>query len=293
MKPVQAIGLGALVVLAVLAWQSLFTVHQTQLALVLQLGRPIQVHDDPGLKVKIPFIQNVKYFDKRILTLDSPTEEINALDQKRLLVDSFVRFRIDNPLQFYQAVGDERGALLRLNSLLNSSLRQVLASEDFLTILSGNRAQLMTRVQNDLQSAASRLGLQIVDVRIKRTDLPEANSQAVYRRMQTERDREARENRAQGAEIGERIRADADRQRTIILAEARKLSEILRGEGDAARTKVLAAAATQDVEFFAFYRSLQAYEQALTGNDTTMVLSPTSDFFQYFAHPPGERGSRR
>lgn len=289
MRPSVAFGIGALAIVVVLVWQSLFTVHQQQLALVLQLGKPVMVHAEPGLKVKIPFIQNVKYFDKRMLTLDGPTEEIIARDQKRLKVDSFVRFRIENPLLFYQSVGDERGALSRLNTLLNSSLRQVLASEDFLTILSGDRNGLMKKVHVDLQGSAGRLGLEIVDVRIKRADLPEANSQAVYRRMQTERDREARENRAQGVEIAERIRADAERQRTVILAEARKQSEILRGEGDAGRAKILAGAASQDAEFFAFYRSLQAYEQALSGSDTSMVLSPNSDFFQYFAHPPGEK----
>jgi len=279
---------GGLAVVAFLVWQSLFTVRQDQLALVLQLGRPLTVHSDPGLKVKIPFIQNVRYFDKRVLTLDSQTEEINARDQKRLLVDSFIRFRIRDALLFSQSVTDERGARQRLNTILNSSLRQVLASEDFQTILSGDRSVLMQQVQNDVQSAAERLGIAIVDIRIKRTDLPDANSQAIYRRMQTEREREARENRAQGAEIGERIRADADRQRTILLAEARKQAEILRGEGDALRTKTLAQAAGQDPEFYSFFRSLQAYGTTLSGSDTSMVLSPEGEFFRYFNAAPGD-----
>lgn len=287
MTPRFAAVLGGLAVLIVGLWQAAFVVRQPELVLVLQLGKPVTVYDQPGLKWKIPFIQDIKRFNKWIITLDSPTEEINARDQKRLLVDSFVRFRIDDPLLFYQSVGDERGALFRLTSLLNSSLRQVLANEDFLSILSGDRNVLMQSVHTDLQKSADRLGIKIIDVRIRRTDLPDANSQAVYRRMQTEREREARENRAQGVEIAERIKADAERQRTIILAEARKQGEILRGDGDAARTKILAAIAGQDPEFFAFYRSLQAYQGAFSDQDTTMVLSPSSPFMQYFTAPPG------
>ncbi len=286
----------ALVAVLVILSGSWFVVDQRQQALVVRLGEPKRPIDKPGIYFKVPLVDEVLYLDKRILPLDGPTEEIIASDQKRVQVDSFARFRIVDPLRFFQAVGNESVARLRLQPLLNSALRQVLGNVDFQTALSGERARLMNDIRDILNREAKPLGIEVVDVRIRRTDLPEANSQAVYRRMQTEREREARENRAQGAEIASRIRADAERQRTIILAEAQRTSEILRGEGDGQRVKIFGDAAGQDPEFYAFYRSLQAYTKALKDGSTSMVLSPDSEFFRYFGRtvgPSGAGGDRR
>jgi membrane protease subunit HflC len=266
---------------------SVFTVNQTQQALVLQLGEPVRMIREPGLKFKLPFIQNVTYFDKRILSLDAPPEEIIAADQRRLVVDSFARFRIVDVLKFFQTLGNETVARSRLASQLNSALRRVLGSQDSIAVISGERAQLMSEIARIVNAEAARFGIEIIDVRIKRADYPDTISQAIFRRMQTEREREAKEIRAQGFELSERIRADADRQRTILIAEARRQSETLRGEGDGTRTKIFADAANLDPEFFAFYRSLQAYTHALQTNDTTMLLSPDMEFFRYMTTMPG------
>lgn len=284
--PLIAIGVAVILALVII-FGSMFTVDQRQQALVVQLGDPIRVVQEPGLNFKVPLIQDVIYIDKRILALEGQTEEVIAADQKRLLVDSFVRFRITDPLRFFQAVGSEPVARQRLSPLLNSALRQVLGNQDFQATLSGERARMMSEIRDILNREAKPLGLDVIDVRIKRADLPEANSQAVYRRMQTEREREAKENRAQGAEIGARITADADRQRTIILAEAQRQSEILRGDGEGERAKIFAEAAGQDASFYAFYRSLQAYRQAMPDGNTAMVLTPDSEFFKFFNSASG------
>ncbi len=273
--------------LILLGLSSVFVVQQTQQALVLQFGEPKRVIQDPGLQFKIPFLQEVVFLDKRILTLDAPTEEIIASDQRRLLVDSFARYRIVDALKFYQSVHNELGARGRLSPSLNSSLRGVLGNQDSASIISSERANKMRQIRDQLNGEAAQFGIEVVDVRIKRADYPDTISQAIFRRMQTEREREAKQNRAEGFETAEKIRADADRQRTVILADARKLSEITRGEGDAERTHKFAAAASQDPEFYSFYRSLQAYRSALQPGDTTMVLSPNSEFFRYFTQPPG------
>lgn len=231
--------------------------------------------------------------DKRILSLDVPSEEIIASDQRRLVVDSFARFRIVEPLKFYQSVNNEVLARARLGTVMNSSLRRVLANQDSIAIVSGERSATMQQIASFVNVEAAGFGIEIVDVRIKRADFPETISQAIFRRMQTEREREAKEIRAQGAELSERIRADADRQRTILLADSKRQSDVLRGEGDAERTKIFARAANQDPEFFAFYRSLQAYDQALDSSDTTMVLSPNMEFFRYFSETPGGRSRQR
>ncbi len=265
-----------------IAYSALYTVHQTKQALVLQFGEVIKTVTEPGLWVKIPFIQNVIYLDKRILAFDTPPEEVIAADQKRLVVDAFSRFRISDPLKFYQAVGNIDVAEARLSTLINSSLRQVLGAEEFASVLSGERVDLMRAIKDAVNAQAVNLGITIVDVRIKRADLPPENSQAIYRRMQTEREREAKEARAMGAEEAFRIRARADRDRTVLLADARKLGEILRGEGDGARARIFNEAASRDPKFYAFYRSLQAYRAALHSDDTTLVLSPDSDFFEFF-----------
>jgi modulator of FtsH protease HflC len=275
---------------ALLASSMLFTVHQTQQAIVTQFGEPKEIIRDPGLKFKLPFpIQEVAFLDKRVLNLDATRpEEIIASDQRRLVVDSFVRFRIVDPLKFYQTMGNERVARERLAVVLNASLRRVLGNVDSSAIVSGERSALMRQIGDVLGTESERFGIKIVDVRIKRADFPETISQAIFRRMQTEREREAREIRAQGVELAERIRADAERQRTVLLADARKQAEILRGDGDGLRTKIFADAANKDPEFYAFYRSMQAYSIALQQSDTSMVLSPDSEFFRYFGSKGGK-----
>ena len=277
----------AILALGIVAWDTLFTVHQTRQALVLQFGDPRRAIQKPGLHFKLPFVQNVEYFDKRILPYDGEAEEIIALDQKRLVVDSFVRFRIDDPLKFFQSVGDENIARSRIGAMLNSSLRAVLGEVPLASVLTGERADLMNDIGERVNREAAALGVTVTDVRIKRADLPEANSQAIYARMKTEREREAREFRAQGAEEAQRVRSRADREKRVILAEAQKRAQILRGEGDGERNRIFADAFGQDPEFFAFYRSMQAYGEALTREDTTMVLSPDSDFFRFFTDIQG------
>lgn len=272
---------------------SLFTVHQAQQALVIQFGDPRRVVLEPGLQFKVPFVQDVTYFDKRILGLDAQPEEILTNDRRRLLVDSFVRYRIVDPLLFYQTVRNETTLRNRLSPSVNNALRGAFAKLDAIAIVSGDRPAAMLSVTQVLEEDAKRLGIDIIDVRIKRADFPDAISQAIFRRMQTEREREAKEQRATGFELAEKIRADAERQRTILLADARKQSEILRGEGDAARTRIFADAANLDPQFYAFYRSLQAYTKALQQGDTTMVLSPNSEFFKYFNEVPGALPPRR
>ena len=276
-----------ILVLGIGVWETLFTVYQTQQALVLQFGDPKRAIKEPGLNVKLPFVQNVEYFDKRILSYDGAAEEIIAADQKRLVVDSFVRFRIDDPLKFFQSVGNENIARSRIGSMLNSSLRAVLGEVPLSAVLTGERAALMKDITERVNIEAANLGVIITDVRIKRADLPEANSQAIYARMKTEREREAREFRAQGAEEAQRVRSRADREKRVLIAEAQKQAQILRGHGDGERNRIFAEAYGQDPEFFAFYRSMQAYSEALTREDTTMVLTPDSDFFRFFNNIQG------
>ncbi len=288
-KSLTALAIAA-VIIGIVGFSSLYTVHQVQQVLLLQFGEPVGVVREPGLKFKIPFVQNVKYIDKRILDLDAPPEEVIASDQKRLVVDAFARFKITDPLKFYQTVGNEAVARSRMGSLINSNLRQVLGSEAFSTVLSGKRDALMKRIRDLVNEEAKDFGIFIVDVKIKRADLPQANSQAIYRRMQTERLREAAEFRAQGAETAQRIRSRADREKTVLIAEAQKQSEILRGEGDGKAVKIFADAFGKDKDFFAFYRSMQAYGKALGTDDTTMVLSPDSEFFRFFGSIGGKTG---
>ena len=280
-RPIIIAAIAVLAVLAMLASSALFTVHQTQQALVLQFGDPRRVITESGLHAKIPFVQNVIYIDKRILDLDSPAEELIAADQKRLVVDAFTRYRIIDPLQFYKALRDERRARSRLAAIVSSSMRSVLGEEAFQAVVRDKRDALMTRIRDLVNEQAADFGIRIVDVRIRRADLPEANSQAIYRRMQTEREQEAAEFRARGQEVSRAIRAQADKQVTVLLAEATRDSEIIRGQGDGCRNRVFAEVYGQDPDFFAFYRSMQAYERALEDEGTTMVLSPDSAFFQY------------
>lgn len=271
-----------LVAAGIVALSSVYTVHQTRQALVLQFGEPKRIDTEPGLHFKIPFVQNVVDIEKRILSLDIEPAEVIARDQKRIVVDAFARYRVTDPLKFYQTVRTAAIARERLQPLLISQLRAVLGGEDFATLLTGERKTLMERIASQMNERTAELGVAVVDVRIKRADLPESNKAAIFNRMQTERQREAREERALGDEEARRITARAERDRTVLLAEARKQSEILRGEGDGSRARIFNAVADRDPEFYAFYRSLQAYRVALGSDDTTMVLNPKSDFFKFF-----------
>tara|TARA_B100000686_G_scaffold13164_1_gene12677 strand:+ start:251 stop:1120 length:870 start_codon:yes stop_codon:yes gene_type:complete len=261
---------------------SLFVVKEINQAIVLQFGDPKKVIVEPGLQVKIPFIQNVVFLDRRILNLDAPPEEVIASDQKRLIVDAYARFKIIDPLKFYISVGDERVARSRLSTIINSRIRSVLGKQSLATLLSEDRTKQMAIIQEGVNTEAKNFGIQIIDVRIKRADLPQANSEAIYKRMQTEREREAKEFRAKGAEMAVTITSTADKEVTVILANAKKQSEIMKGEGDGQRNKIFATAFGKDPEFFAFYRAMQAYERALIGGDTSLILSPDSDFFKFF-----------
>ena len=261
---------------------SFFVVKEINQAIVLQFGDPKRVIATPGLQVKIPFIQNVVFIDRRILSLDPSPEEVIASDQKRLIVDAYARFKIVDPLKFYVSVGDERVARSRLATIINSRLRSVLGTQSLATLLSEDRTKQMAIIQDGVNAEAEKFGITIIDVRIKRADLPQANSEAIYKRMQTERQREAKEFRAKGAEMAVTITSTADKEVTVILANAKKQSEIMKGEGDGQRNRIFANAFGRDPEFFAFYRAMIAYEKALIGGVTSLILSPDSDFFKFF-----------
>lgn len=286
---ITGLGIGAFAAL-VLIFSSLFIVNMTQQAIVIQFGEPRRVVNKPGLHFKIPFIQNVVFIDKRLLNLELPEEEVTASDQKRLVVDAFARYRVIDPLKFYQAVrGDLNTARLRLQPALSAALRNTLGENSLEALVRDNRSGLMLDIRGSFDAATNELGIQIVDVRIRRADLPEANSQAIFQRMQTERQREAAEIRAQGQEEAQRIRSRADRDVTVLLAEAERDGQMARGEGDAKRNKIYADSFGKDPEFFAFYRSMQAYQTGLRPDETTMVISPTSEFFRYFGDHSGGR----
>ena len=273
-----------IIVIAAVIFFSVFIVKEVNQAIVLQFGDPKRIISNPGLNFKIPFIQNVVFLDKRILNLDTPPEEVIASDQKRLIVDAFARFQIVDPLKFYISVGNERVARSRLATIINSRIRNVLGKQELQTLLSEDRSKQMSLIQEGVNNEAENFGIKIVDVRIKRADLPQANSNAIFRRMQTEREREAKEFRARGAEMAVTITSTADKDVTVILADAQKKSEIMKGEGDGARNKIFADAYGQDPEFFAFYRSMQAYERSLIGGETSLILSPDSEFFKFFGN---------
>jgi len=281
----KSIGIIAVVLVGVaivLSWSAAFIVDQREQVLVLQFGDPKRVIQEPGLNFKIPFIQQTVRFDKRLLDFDNAPEEVIASDQKRLVVDAFARYHITDPLKFYQTVGTEMALRPRLGSVLNSTLRQVLGTVPLQQVVSEKRGALMLEIRDIVRTEAARFGIRVEDVRIKRADLPAQNSEAIYRRMQTERQQEAAELRAKGAEEAQKIRAEANRQKVVIVAEAERDSQILRGDGEGQMNRIFAEAFGRDPEFFSFYRSMQAYEAALGTDDTTMVLSPDSDFFRYF-----------
>ena len=278
----------ALFVVAVVAYSSVFTVDQTEQALVVRFGKPVDVVIDPGLHFKAPFIDTVIPVDKRILDLENPSQEVIASDQKRLVVDAFARYRIKDALQFYQSVGSIQAANIQLTTILNASLRRVLGEVTFIQVVRDEREALMRRIRDQVDKEAGNYGIQVVDVRIRRADLPEQNSQAVYQRMQTERQREAAEFRAQGGQKAQEIRSTADRQATVIIAEANSTADQIRGEGDGERNRLFAEAYGKDPDFFAFYRSMTAYENGMKSADTRFLLQPDSDFFKYFSNPSGK-----
>jgi membrane protease subunit HflC len=284
-------GVAALVLLLVLllaAYSGLFTVSQTQQTIVVRFGEPIRVVSEPGLNYKIPFVDGVIPIEKRILDLENPAQEVLAADRRRLIVDAFARYKITNPLRFYQTVGTIPTANVQLASLLNAALRTVLGEVTLIEIVRDRRAELMVRSREQLDQKTESYGISVVDVRIRRADLPEQNSQAVYERMKTERQREAAELRAEGAQRAQEIRSKADRDATIIVAEATSQGEQTRGEGDSERNRIFAEAYGQDPDFFAFYRTMNAYEAGLRSGDTRFVLRPDSSFFRFFGDPSGK-----
>jgi membrane protease subunit HflC len=270
------------IVIGITALSSFFVVRENEQALILQFGNPQIQINDAGLHFKTPFIQDVIYFDKRVLDYDASAAEIPTLDQKQLVVDAFARYKIIDPLKFYQTVATESIAESQLNNIINSNLRDSFGQQLFTKLMTETRAQLMAGITTQVDAAMRNLGIQVIDVRIKRVDLPEENSQAIFRRMQTQREQEARRIRAEGDRKAREIRADADKQQRVIVAEAKKTSEILRGEGDAIATKLYNDAFGRDRDFFDFYRSLQAMRTGLTGDTTTYVGPPQGEFYRFF-----------
>ncbi|MCX5481441.1 protease modulator HflC [Kaistia geumhonensis] len=284
------LGLVILVVLAVIAWSSLFVVSQTQQALVLRFGNPINVITEPGLYVKAPLIDNVVMIDKRVLDIDAPPIEVIARDQKRLVVDAFGRYRITDPLLFFQAAGSIEAAESRLSVILNSAIRGAVGQMEFANIVREGRAGLMESITRQVNAEGRQLGVDVIDVRIRRADLPAENSQAVFQRMQTERQREATDIRSRGEQEARTIRAQADRQATVIVAEANRQADELRGEGEAQANGIFATAFNRDPDFFAFFRSMEAYREGLKGENTRIVISPDMPFFRYLTQSPVASG---
>jgi membrane protease subunit HflC len=284
----------SVIVLGCVAVNGLFVVSQTQQVLVVRFGEPRRQIQDPGLNVKIPFIEDAVYYERRALDVDPPKQQVILSDQKRLDVDSYARYRIIDPLQFFRAVRTEREARARLSAIINSSLRRVLGNQTLFNVLSDKRVGIMADMKAEVNGSAERLGIEIIEVRIRRADYPDATRENIYNRMKSEREREAKEFRAQGFEQAQKIRADADKQRVVIVAESQKQAETLRGKGDGEAIKIYADAFGKDPEFFSFYRSMQAYRTAITDSDTTtMVLSPNSDFFRYFNSMSGVSAQER
>jgi modulator of FtsH protease HflC len=276
-----ALGLAFLIVLGFLVLTVPFIVDQTQQAIVLQFGDPIRVVEQPGLNASLPW-QSIVRYDKRVLDFELPAEKVLAADRKQMIVDTYARFQIANPLQFYKTVGTEEIGRTRLASIISDRLRRYVANFDLIAVVSDKRSSIMRQIRDDVNNEAKAFGIDVIDVRIRRADLPEDNSKAIYARMVAERQREAAQFRAEGAQQAQEIRANADRQRIEILAEAQKQAQILRGQGDGDSVRIYAEAFGTDKDFFAFYRSLQAYREALSGQDTTFILSPDSEFFRYF-----------
>lgn len=272
--------IGVLLLLFVLGASPVFIVDITQTAIVVQLGKPVRNITNPGLEFKVPFIQEVTYFDKRLLDYDSSAQEVITQDKKTILIDNFAKWRITDPLKVYQAFQTQRGALRRLDDIIYSELRVEVGRHDLSDIVSKTRSEIMAVVTERANEKAAVYGIEIQDVRIKRADLPEQNEKAVFARMQAERERQAKQYRAEGAEEAQKIRSEAEKDREIILAGAYKTSEELRGEGDAKAFKLYAAAYRQDPKFFEFTRTMEAYKKSFKEN-STVVMSPDSEFFKY------------
>ena len=286
MNRLMLAGIAAAVIL-VLAAASLFTVGQTEQVLITQFGQPIRVINTPGLHVKVPFVQTVIDFDRRLLDFETPGEEVILSDQRRLIVDSFTRFRINDPLRYFQTVGpNENNIRGRLNSVVTSALRRALGGETLLNVLSADRGRIMGLVRGQVTDEMRQFGVAVEDVRLRRADLPEENTTAILNRMKSERERIARQARAEGAEASARIRADAERERTVLLARARAESDRLRGEGERESTKIYADAFGRDPEFYSTYRTLQAYRDTFTGGQSRLVLTPDSDFLRLLREAP-------
>jgi membrane protease subunit HflC len=291
MNRVLILGTGVAVILAFVLANSLFIVDQVSQAVVLQFGNPVGLIKDPGLQIKVPFIQTVVLFDRRVLDYEPPGEEVIGSDQKRLVVDTYCRYRIVDPLQFYQSVGSEEGVQLRLGSTISASLRQVIGDVDLSTLLSPQRSAIMGQIRDSVRAQSKAFGIDVIDLRIRRADLPAENSDAIYARMQSERAREAKQFRAEGYEVAQGIKAQADLERTVILAKANRQAQISRGEGDSQSIAIYAKAFDQDPDFYAFYRSLQAYRTVL-GTGSTFVFSADNPFLKYLAptaRPSGDQ----
>jgi len=282
-----SIGFVALLLFTILS--ALFTVDQTKQALVLQFGEPKRIIQEPGLAIKLPFIQDVEYYEKRVLSLiPQDAEEVILADQKRILVDAYARYRISNPLLFYQTVRNEFGARSRLESIIDSSVRRVLGSETLASILTGMRNNINDNIKDEVEESVTSLGIEIIDVRLRRADYPESTSQNIFNRMKSEREREAKEFRATGEEEAQKIRADAEKTRTVIVAEAARKAQENRGRGDSEAIEIYANSFGKDADFFSFYRSMEAYRAAIGESETSMVLSPDSEFFRFFKNKTGE-----
>jgi len=300
-RRILAVVAVVLIVAGIFAMSSLFIVDQTEEALVLQLGQPRRVIREPGLQVKRPFVENVIFYDNRLLDFEPPPEEVIVSDQKRL-VDTYTRYRITDPLLFYQTVSTEAAVRARLNAMVSGSLRRVLGNVTLSALLSHQRSAIMAQIRDEVSAQGKSFGINVIDVRIRRADLPEENSQAIFARMKSEREQQAAQYRGEGAEAAQTVRANAERERTVILADAQRAAQKVRGDGDAESIKIYAGAFGQDKDFFAFYRSMQAYRDALNGRTTSFVLTPDSGFFRFFenldgtaakpAQPGGTAGSR-
>ncbi len=288
MNQTQSIILGLLAGIFIGLSGSIFTVPEGRQALVLQFGEVKQQISKPGLYFKVPLLQSIREFESRILNVDPPAEEVLLSDQKRVVVDSFARYRIENMVKYFQTLGTEEAAQARLHTIINATVRNALGKVGLQDILSENREKLMAQIEDTVNRDTARFGVKIVDTRIVRADLPQQTLESIFARMRTEREREAKEARAQGSEIAQSIRSEADKQRTILLAEAERDAQKIRGEGDNAAIKIYADAFSKDPQFYAFYRSMEAYRKALSDPETTLVLSPDSEFFRFFDHKSGQ-----
>jgi membrane protease subunit HflC len=281
------IGVGGLILFGI--FSSFFTVNQTQQALVLQFGEPKRIIQDPGLAFKLPFIQDAVFYESRVLSLiPQDAEEVILADQKRIQIDAYARYRIEDPLLFFQTVRNELGARARLESIIDSSVRRVLGSETLASILTGERENINGSIRDEVNASVDSLGIEIIDVRLRRADYPESTSQNIFNRMKSEREREAKEFRATGDEEAQKIRADAEKTRTVIVAEAKREAQEVRGQGDSNAIRIYADSFGQDPEFFSFYRSMEAYRKSIGESGTSMVLSPNSSFFRYFKDKDGK-----